>query len=80
MELDEILNKIEERWAETDNFELIIGLQKDPQGAATGTEGLLLINAYIQNSKTYNFDAYQTIKDLADELELYVQRRLKNIK
>lgn len=71
MELREILENIKKRWATSEHYEYISGLEKAPMGAATGSEGLIMICEYIRNLKKNEKEAYQEIQNLAEQLFEY---------
>ena len=80
MRLKEILDNIKERWIADNNFEAIIGLDNAPRYAPTGSEGLGLICKYINDLKINNSTAYESIHDLAEDLEAYAKQSAKNIR
>ena len=79
MELREILDEIKKRWIISEHYENIYFLEKSPMGAATGSEGLILICQYIRNLKNVEKAAYNEINDLAEFLFEYEKRAFKQI-
>jgi hypothetical protein len=64
MDGNEILNKIDERWLETERYELIRDLKNAPDAAATGGEAMANTGTFLAKLEVNNPDAYNEVKDL----------------
>jgi hypothetical protein len=63
MDINSVYNKIIEKLRETNNLDIVEGLERSSMGASTGSEALVLTGNYLSNLKQNNPAIFQLIKE-----------------